>query len=531
MAATLQDSYRAIADLNLWFKTKTGDVLMLSDVPSILPLRWIYFKNSWEYIKPDLIAKIPQYENPDFLDQQIKDFSTFIESQRNTSTKINPFSDAIVLNRYYAVFDNIEITSIQLNNEENRIVQAIVNRVSYFSKNDFIKIKNTLRDYRDRYADSISLSDPDYNRAYGRSSISAQVSATIIDENYMLNLMQGIKSVDFVLANFFANDAAVDPFALARANANNPEINIGSYSSGRLVKIEYGEDLQQLAYRYLGDSNRWIDIAIANGLKPPYIDEVGERIPLLSNGNGNQINLSGTDINGNLNIDKLYINQILFIRSDIEVSTDQRKIVNIRQIPVSDEIIIELDGDADLVKYQISENAHIRVFKPNTINSSFYILIPSADPLPDSRKDETPWFLADASDDEKQQKIDFAVDDNGDLIFSPNGDLKFSYGLDNAVQGIKFKIQTEVGSLRLHPNYGIINILGRKNSDIETVKALITDSIVTQIESDPRYERVEGLNVTYGNPGTSGSAVMISMAVRLAGGGDKVIPISFTVNI
>ncbi len=531
MAATLQDSYKAMADLNLWFKTQTGDILMLSDVPSILPLRWTYFKNSWEYIKPDLIQKIPQYENPAFLDQQIKDFSAFLESQRNSGAKVNPFSDAIVLNRYYAVFDNLEVTSVPLNNEESRIVQSIVNRVSSFSKNDFLKIKDTLRDYRDRYADTISLADEDYNRAYHRSSIPPQINATITDENYMLNLMQGIKTVDFILANYFATDAAVDPFAIARANANNPAVNIGQYASGRLVKMEYGEDLQQLAYRFLGNSDKWIDIAIANGLKPPYIDEVGERIPLLSNGSGNQINLAGADVGGNLNIDKLYINQVLFIKSDTEVSVDQRKVVNIRQIPVSEEIIIELDGPADLVKYQIVENAHIRVFKPNTVNSSFYVLIPSASPAPNSRKEETPWFLADASDDEKQQKIDLAIDDSGDLILSPNGDLKFSYGLDNAVQGIKFKIQTEVGSLRYHPNYGIVNILGRNNSDVEAVKAAISDSIVTQIESDPRYERVEGLNVAYTNSGTGGSIVTVGMAVRLAGGGDKVIPISFTVNI
>jgi hypothetical protein len=343
--------------------------------------------------------------------------------------------------------------------------------------------------------------------------------------------MQGIKSVDFVLANYFATDAAIDPFALARSNANNPEVDIGQYSSGRLVKMEYGEDLQSLANRFLGDANRWIDIAIANGLKPPYIDEIGERLPLLSNGNGNQINLSGTDISGNLNIDKLYINQVILITSDVEVSVDQRKIVNIKQIPVSNEIIIELDGPSDLVKYQISDNTYIRVFKPNTINSSFYVLIPSNDPLTDPRREEIPWFLAEASNDERLQKIDLAVDDSGDLILSPNGDLKFSYGLDNAIQAIKFKIQTELGSLRYHPNYGIINIMGRNNADIDNVRESITDSIVTQIESDPRYERVEGLNVQYNNSGTEASHVVVSMAVRLAGGGDKVIPISFTVNI
>lgn len=531
MAATLTDSYKAIANLNLWFKNRSGDTLFLSDVPSILPLRWTYFKNSWEYIKPDLIRKVKSYSNPDFFNQQIIDFSAFIDSQRNSGSKVNPFSDAVILNKYYTIFDNIEVTSIQLNNEENRILQATIAQVATYSKNDFLKIKYTLRDYRDRYADTVALSDPDYNQAYNKSSIPAQIDATITDANYMLSIQQGIKSVDFVLANFFATDAAVDPFALARANANNPDIDIGQYSSGRLVKMDYGQDLQQMAYKYLGDPNKWLDIAIANGLKPPYIDEVGERVPLLSNAQGSQINIAGTDVNGNINIDKFYINQVLFIKSDIEVVVDQRKILNIRQIPVSDEIIIELDGDADLAKYQIADNAHIRVFKPNTINSGFYVLIPSSDPLSDPRREDTPWFLADASDDEKQQKIDFAVDDAGDLIFSPNGDLKFSYGLDNAIQGIKFKIQTEVGSLRYHPNYGIVNIMGRTNANIQEVKSTISDSIIAQIESDPRYERVEGLNVQYDNKGVGASSVVISMAVRLAGGGDKVIPISFTVNI
>lgn len=524
--STLNEAYSAMSELNLWFKIQSGDTLKIVDVPSILPLRWTYFKNSWEFIRPAVESNLATYDNPDFLKQQIDDFSDFIESQRNNGGKINPFTDSIILNRFYAVFDNIEVSSIRLTNEEQRIVTALVQKVRYYSKNDFIRIKTALRNYRDRYADTVSLSDENYNKAYGKSSIPPQINATITDANYMLTVQEGIKSVDYILANYFANEAAIDPFALARANADNPDINIGQYSSGRLVKLEYGEDLQSLAYKYLGDADRWIDIAIANGLKPPYLDEVGERIPLIANGDKNQINLSGTDATGNLNIDKLYINQVLFIKSDVQVAPDQRKIINIRQIPVSNEIIIELDGETDLDKYKLSENAHIRVYKPNTVNSGFYVLIPSTDPLPNNRQEETPWFLANAADDEKQAKVDFAVNDGGDLIFSPNGDLKLSYGLDNAIQALKFKIQTEAGSLRRHPEYGIVNILGSKNAEFEDVKAKISDSIVAQIQADPRYDRVESLSVEQND-----TTVAINLVVRLAGGGDKVIPISFTVNI
>lgn len=530
--ATLKEAYTAISNLNLWFKINSGDAMLLSDVPSILPLRWNYFKSSWEYIKPDLVKKVPTYSNPDFLNEQINDFTAFIESQRNSAAKVNPFSDAVVLNRYYAIFDNIEVNSIQLTNEEQRILTDLIAKITYFSKNDFLQIKNSLRNYRDRYTDTINLADSDYNKAYGISSIPPQITATITDANYLLTLQEGIKSVDFILANYFATDAVVDPFALARSNANNPEIDIGQYASGKLVKMEYGQDLQALAYKYLGDSNRWIDIAIANGLKPPYIDEVGERIPLIANGSLNQVNLGGTDSNGNLNIDKLFINQILIIKSDTEVAIDQRKIINLRQIPVSNEIIIELDGAADLNKYKISEGAHIRVYKPNTVNSGLYVLIPSTDPLENPRQEEVPWFLATASEDEKQTKVDLAVNESGDLVFAANGDLKLSYGLDNAIQALRFKISTEIGSLRLHPTYGIANIIGYRNSDFAEAKTKISESIITQIEADTRFERVESLNVGFSNGGTTGpSQVTVDIVVRLAGGGNKTIPISFTVNV
>ena len=57
------------------------------------------------------------------------------------------------------------------------------------------------------------------------------------------------------------------------------------------------------------------------------------------------------------------INQPIFIKSSNQTLPDQRTIVNIKQIPVSGEIIIELDGNSDLDKYKISENAYIKVFR------------------------------------------------------------------------------------------------------------------------------------------------------------------------
>lgn len=530
--ATINEAYKSIADINLWLKVQSGDDLMLADLPSVIPLRWSYFRDSWEFIKPGLISKLSSVANPDFLNEQINDFSKFIESQRTSTSKLNPLQDARQFFKYYAIFDNMSIGSINLSNQEQQIADSEIARVSNFSKNNFINAKKQIIEYRDRVSDIYGLSDPNYNLAFNKNSIPAQLSATIVEINFLLTLQNSIKTIDFILANLFAVDTSLDPFALARANANNPQVDIGQYKSGKLVKINYGESLESLAYRYLGDSNKWIDIAIANGLKPPYIDEVGIRIPLLSNGSGNQINLTEADVNGNLNIDRLYINQPVFLQSSTEVLVDQRTIINIRQIPVSGEIIIELDGDKNMDIYKTVDQAYIRVFAPNTINSSFYILIPSTEPLSDDRNEEVPWFLAKSAEDEKRTKVDIAINDDGDLILTPNGDIRLSYGLDNAIQAIKLKIVTELGSLRYHPTFGLVNILGLKNLDIEGIKELLVESILSQIESDDRFDRVENISVNYGanNATTSGvAAVFISLSVRLVGG-TKVIPISFTVN-
>lgn len=529
--ATINEAYNSIADVNLWLRVRGGDDLVLSDIPSIIPLRWTYFRDNWEFIKPDLINNMSDDVDPDFFNKQIYDFSNFIESQRTTA-KINPFQDAQTFYRFYAIFNNVKIENINLTNEEQRIITYEIARVNAFSKNNFVNAKKNIIDYRDRVTDTYGLGDPSYNSAFGKSAIPQQINATIVEVNYLLTLESSIKTCDFILANLFAVDTAIDPFALARANANNPDINIGQYRSGKLVKINYGEDLESLANRYLGDPNKWIDIAIANGLKPPYIDEIGVRIPLISNGSGNQINLAETDINGELNIDRLYINQQVFLQSTAEVVVDQRSIISIRQVPISGEIILELDGTRDMTRYQTIDQAHIRVFAPNTVNSSFYVLIPSQEPLPDDRVDEVPWFLAKSAEDEKRAKIDLALGPSGDLMFTTNGDVKLSYGLDNAIQAIKLKIITELGSLRYHPTYGLINVIGNKNLNIDTIRELIIESINSQIQADSRFDRVEDLAVDYlvnssNNEGVG--AMAISLTVRLAGG-TQTIPISFTVN-
>lgn len=531
MATIQQTAFNKISELNLWYKTRNNQDLTLTDVPELIRRRWEFFRDNWELIKQEYEALSETYSNPDLLNRNIRDFTLFIESQRTQSQ--NPFNNVNVLFQFYGIFDNTLTTRVPLSPEERNLIDDKTQRVRNFTRDDFVAIRDELIIARDQLSDIRGLSDEDYNRVKNRASVAKQTDATNGDINDILQVNQAIKGVEFILANQFALETSfVDPFALARTNANNPEVPIGTYQSGFLVKMGYQQDLRQLAETFLGDEQRWIDIAIANGLKPPYIDEVGERIPLIANGRGSKITIKETDAEGNLNIDKFFINQLLFIQSDTVQFPDQRVILNIEQVPISGNIIIELDGEENLDQYKLNANAHIRVFKPNTINSNYYVLIPSQEPITENRREQDPWFLRTSPEEEKRLKVDLAIDEDGELGFNQNGDVNLAYGLDNGAQALRLKIGVSQNELRQHEDFGLVNIVGKTNEDIDTLQATLEDSINRSIEADQRFDRIESLNITYSvdreNP-DGATGMNVRMAVRIAGSG-SVIPISFRIN-
>lgn len=532
MALDFEASLSALSELDFWYKVTSGEDLYLSDVPEIIRLRWSYFSDKWEFLKDQYVAAINDYSDPQLLKTHISTFSDFVTQQRSSKNTRNPFDNSDIISRFYSIFDNTLINSIRLSYEEQLIIDAKIRDTKLYTRGNFLDIRAQLQKERDQIADKVSTTDADYNRVFNRSPQAARVNITNKDLNKMYELQEAIKSVDFILANSFSLESStIDPFALARANASNPNIDIQTYFSGNLQKLNYGEDLQALSKRTLGNPDQWIDIAITNGLKPPYIDEVGERIPLLSNASGNQVNIAPTDINNQLNADKLSVGQILLLQSDTQTFPEQRIIQNIKEVPVSGEIILELEGDLDLERYKLSENAYIRIFKPNTTNSSFFIMIPSTTQLDDNIQNDIPWFLQGASGTDKRQKVDLNLTEDGDLNFSSTGDLQLSYGITNAIQAIRLKLSTEAGELRRHPNYGLNNVSGLKNNDVGTVRRILTDSINSMIKADERFANIESLDITYAEQTTNlgPTQINVNLIVKLAGSG-QLLPITFSIN-
>lgn len=531
----IDTAYTAYSDLNLWIKVKTGESLRLSDVPALIPLRLPYIVSNWSTIRPVIANRVDESDDPSRMRSELDLFDRFVAFAVTQKTSVvKTVTNKSILSRYYTVMDQMFVDDIPSSQTEVDIINTESNRVDKFNKNNFLTIRSQLIAGRDAIADIIGANDETYDKVYSRGPLPQSLTPSITDLVSAFLFQNGIFTVDGILANEtdLSSVAAIDPFAFARANADNPEIDIASYASGTLIKLNYGETMQGLARRTLGDGDRWIEIAIANGLKPPYIDEVGQSLPLISNGSNDQIIIAASDSFGRLNKEKVYLNQIVILRSDTERSPDQRVIVSIREVPVSGDLVIQLNGDANLSKYKAVDNASVRVFQKNTINSNFFVLIPSNEPLPPTLNKPTPWFLRSNSQDEKNAGVDLLIGSDGDLQFAPSGDLKLAYGVENAMQALKILLSTSQGSLSRYPDYGIADVTGQFNSKPEQIKSVISESVARQILSDSRFDRLDYLAVEYLSKGPQGaSAYVINVGVTLAGGNGTVIPISFAINI
>lgn len=535
--SAITNAFQALSDLSLWLKVNASDSITLSDMPALIKLRIKSIVEQWEDIKVRIKDKQDSYSDPARLQSELDSFSDQVSILRVRPAALDSISDNDMLSKYFTVLDNILIADLEITPQEAKIISSELDRVDAFTLNTFKSYRSLMIEGRDAIADNIGGSDSTYNAVYGRSSLPKLLDKSTQQIGISNQLQIGISTIDALIANnvsVLQSTAIVDPFAFARANANNPNFDIRSFSSGKLVRLNYGESLQTLALRVMGDENRWMEIAIANGLKPPYIDEVGQSLSLIANGKGTIINIARVDGSGNLNKEKFFINQILIIQSDTEKVPDQRVVLSITEVPVSGELVIELTGNADLDKYKIADNARVRVFKPNTVNSNFFILIPSNEPQPISVGDETPWFLRSKGEDEKNAGTDIFLDDSGDISFNAFGDFQLSYGAANALQALKILLSTEQGSLRQHGSYGLVSIAGEKNQNPAQIRQAIAESVSDQILNDPRFDRLDYLSVESiagadGKPNQP-SGYKVSVGVVLSGGGNNVIPISFRVN-
>lgn len=521
--------HQTLRDIRLFNKLLNDKELTLSDFPSIMQSKWGYIRDNWpKYIKNSLINNIGASKDGESLQKQIKDFDEFVYNRAFLPKTLNILTESEVIYRFFDILDSIPINWLPLSREDAVLVRKVTGRVSNFNKSDWIKMKKEIHKEMLLVSNVAGEIDEDVNKTYHLKPIQEDHTVSVYDLDKTKFYLDHLRFIDFILSDKGFNDPRlIDPFALAKSNSNNPDFPIESFNAGLMVRMDVDDTLQTLSNRYYGTPDLWLQIAIANGLQPPYIDNYGEEISLLVNGLDNTVYLPKTT-GAEDNIEKFYVSQPIYIFSSLYPVPELRIIKKISEVPTSGDIILELEGKSDLEKYTTIDGAKIRVYKKYTTNSNYFILIPTVNTEEELvNRDELPWFLRIKQEDEILQKVDLYIDKEKDITFSPCNDLMLSYGINNAIQALMLKFIVEMGELMRHPEFGFIGgVVGSKNTELETNKQKIIDYITDSISRDERFNSIVSLDFL-----TFSTYYVINLVVRLSGGLDKLIPVSFKIPI
>jgi hypothetical protein len=409
----------------------------------------------------------------------------------------------------FDLFDQVPVSSMQLGPAKQAVVDAALD-TSTITVDDLKAYRAVIQELALQLSNNFGAGDVFYNEVYNRPAPTPRIQPMTLDEYDILNnLYDTMQAYDILTATTQIDDRNKQTnmeYVAGLAVQSGIEFNITE--SKILAPVPFGLTMEGIAARYLGDPQRWLEIATLNNLRDPYIDENGFQYPLLSNATGRQITVTSEE--------NLYVGQRIVLQSSTQVPT-ARVILGIDRLSDTS-FLLTLDGDANLDPFVLSDGAYLQAYLPGTVNSQQKIFIPSDLPSPVNDGIVIPSSVA--SDPlVGLSKVDWLLTDAGDVATNSFGDIRFSAGITNIIQALKIKIGTVKGTDLLHPTFGLGLKSGMANSDAN-VNA-IYQSISTMIAEDPRFQGLESLQVILNGP-----TMTINMAVALAGQ-QGVFPITF----
>lgn len=414
---------------------------------------------------------------------------------------------------YFDLFDAINVEDLTLSREQQQKIDEEIEIVRLITIADLKDYRNEIESLMIDISNNFGAGDQTYSDIYGKQDPKTRVLPMSLDENEILSaLMDTLQMFDLLTSTLTWDDFSINnPLQFVGGLANEAGIDFDQTESKLLVPVPFGLNIEEVAARYLKDPDKWVEIATLNKLTSPYIDEEGFTYSLLSNGDGRQINVDDTE-------GRLYIGQKIVLKSDITPAFT-RKIINVEKIGDAN-YLVTFDGVPNLDSLATNNNATIQGYLPGTVNSQNQIYIPVNAPAQDDDRIKTPSHL-DEDLLTRISKVDFLLDDNGDLAINQFGDFRLANGLTNLVQALKLKVRTKKGSLLRHLDYGLGLEHGISVADIDNGE--IITSLNQMIQDDPRFSNIERIDIRL-----KGATLSIDMAVKIANG-TGIVPITFDV--
>lgn len=414
----------------------------------------------------------------------------------------------------YLFYSAVQTSGLNLRPNTVTAIQNELNRNARLQRQDFELMVANIQSLLYTFEATVGLGDPTFSETFNLPAIVPTRVPTPSDYQIIFSLNQTLLQLEALAASSTINQnqlPAVNYIAgLANQSGIAFKVPIGKFQ----VPFQYGSTLEIMASQYLGDPNRWMEIAALNGLSDPYVDETGFVTPFIANGNGNSFSIASAT--------QFFTNQQIWISSNAQKRVSCHVIAI--QVVSPTLSIIYTDTTANLGLYRVQDAAYVQAFAPNTTNSLQSIYIPSTKAPENDDFQEISIPGVNYFDPLIQVGgIDFLLTQDNDLVITPDGGGRLAVGLQNIVQKVKLVLTTPLGQLLHHPQYGFPLKAGDSVADNSAQNILSVCK--TLFIGDPTFSGVNFVQVAVQPP-----VAAITLGVGIAGTG-KVIPVTVNVPI
>jgi hypothetical protein len=410
-------------------------------------------------------------------------------------------------------FNAISIDQLSTTPQQSIAIQDEIEKNLLISIEEIKEITKNLQNLALDITNNFGAGDAFFSEIFGKPAPKQRATPMTLEEfELIVALENAILELNISTATRDLDDSRKqNPLEYVGGLADDSGIPFDSSSTAKfLAPVPYGLTIEQISARYLNDPDRYNEIITLNGLRSPYIDENGFSYTLLSNGDGRQFNISSKE--------NLFTGQKIQLFSNT-VPMFTRKITGIEKISDTN-FLITVDGLNDLNSLTTTDNAKIKAFLPGTVNSQNQIYIPSSIAInEEARTYDIPFLKEDTLTG--FSKVDWLIDDYGDVVVNSFGEMALANGTTNLVQALKMKIMTQKGSLLSNPDFGLGLTPGVSVSEVDIENVLI--DLRDMVLQDPRFSDIENIELNILPP-----TVSISINAILADG-KGVFPINFSV--